>query len=132
MFIEAFRVVQVLGVLLYSAFPIGSFSFYFLTGCSYLNFDFVPNLYAMLAKADSSVNFASYFLGSDDMDFIRLMGSILLFGLIGLVAYIFCRFVLNFKEARLDYMSKLCIDLMEVKIFHSFWSSLLYIVSNYL
>jgi len=28
-------------------------------------------------------------------------------------------------------MSKLCIDLMEVKILHSFWSSLLYVISNY-
>ena len=131
MFIEAYRVVQLLGVMLYSAFPVGSFTFYFLMGCSYTNFDFVPNLYAMLAKPDSSVIFASYFMVSEDMDFIRLMGSILLFGTVSLIVYVFCRFVLQFKEARLDYMSKLCIDIMEVKVFHSFWSSLLYIVSNY-
>ena len=53
MFIEIFRVVQLLGVLLYSAFPIGSYTFYFLVGCSYTNFDFVPNLYAMLAKSSA-------------------------------------------------------------------------------
>jgi len=131
MFIEVFRVVQLLGVLVYSAFPIGSFTFYFLVGCSYTNFDFVPNLYAMFAKTDTSAVFASYFLHSPDMDFIRLMGSVLFFGVISLVVYVICRFVLNFKEHRLDYMSKLCIDLMEVKILHSFWSSLLYVISNY-
>jgi hypothetical protein len=75
--------------------------------------------------------FASYFLDTTDMDFIRLMGSVLLFGLLSLVTYAVCRFVLKFKEHRLDYMSKLCIDLMEVKILHSFWSSLLYVASNY-
>ena len=131
MFIEGFRVVQLLGVLLYSAFPIGSSTFYFLVGCSYTNFDFVPNLYAMFAKSDTEAVFASYFLNSPDMDFIRLMGSVLFFGVLSLLVYVVCRFVLNFKEHRLDYFSKLCIDLMEVKILHSFWSSLLYIVSNY-
>lgn len=50
LFMECFRMVQILGLLVYSAFPIGPYVFYFLIGCSYANFDFIPNLYALVAK----------------------------------------------------------------------------------
>lgn len=95
---ETLRIVQTLGLLVYSAFPIGAYSFYFLVGCSYCNFDFIPNLYALLVKSDESVQFASYFLNTPDMDFIRLMGSIIFLGVIVLVIYLICRFLLLFKE----------------------------------
>jgi hypothetical protein len=49
LFMELFRVVQLLGLLLYSAFPMGPYIFYFLVGCSYANLDFIPNLYALAA-----------------------------------------------------------------------------------
>jgi hypothetical protein len=50
LFMECFRMVQILGLLVYSAFPIGPYVFYFLIGCSYANLDFIPNLYALVAK----------------------------------------------------------------------------------
>lgn len=50
MFMEFYRVIQFLGLLVYSAFPVGPYVFYFLIGCSYSNLDFFPNLYAMAAK----------------------------------------------------------------------------------
>ena len=128
---ETLRIVQTLGLLVYSAFPVGAYSFYFLVGCSYCNFDFVPNLYALLVKSDQSVDFASYFLSTPDMDFIRLMGSIIFLGAIVLVVYLICRYLLLLKEERLSFLVSFGIDLMEVKIFHSFWSSLLYIIANY-
>jgi hypothetical protein len=49
LFMELFRVVQLLGLLVYSSFPVGQYIFYFLVGCSYANLDFIPNLYAMAA-----------------------------------------------------------------------------------
>lgn len=35
-----------LGLIVYSAFPLGQYVYYFLIGCSYANLDFIPNLYA--------------------------------------------------------------------------------------
>jgi hypothetical protein len=131
LYIEAYRVVQILGLLVYSAFPIGPYTYYFLIGCSYCNFDFVPNLYAVLAKSDNSQVFASYFLASDGMDFVRLMGSIILFGVFMLCVYLVCRFLIGVKQSRLDFVVRLAIDLIEVKVLHSFWSALLFIVANY-
>ena len=120
-----------LGLLIFTAFPLGARAYYFLIGCSYLNMDFVPNLYQQLAKTDQSNVFASYYFATEDMDFVRLMGSIIFFGVIVMVVYCVCKFLLGVKESRLDFVLRLAIDLMEVKIFHSFWSSLLYIIANY-
>ena len=50
LFMECYRMVQLLGLLVYSAFPIGPYVFYFLIGCSNANLDFIPNLYALVAK----------------------------------------------------------------------------------
>ena len=120
-----------LGLLIFTAFPLGSRAYYFLIGCSYLNLDFIPNLYAMLAKSDSSAVFASYFLSSEDMDFVRLMGSIIFFTAFMLITYVICKFLFEVKESKLNFMVRLSVDLMEVKVFHSFWSSLLYIIANF-
>ena len=131
LYIEVVRVVQLLGLLIFTAFPLGSRAYYFLIGCSYLNLDFVPNLYAMLAKSDQSTVFSSYYFGAEDMDFVRLMGSIIFFGTFIMLVYCICKFLINLKQSKLDFIIRLAIDLMEVKIFHSFWSSLLYIIANY-
>lgn len=123
--------VQVLGLLIYTVYPIGPYSYYFLVGCSYCNLDFITNVYALLAKSDQHQVFASYYLSTNDMDFVRLMGSIMVFGIFMLFVYVICRFLLQVKQSRLDFLIRLSVDLMEVKVFHSFWSSLLYIISNY-
>ena len=128
---ESMRIVQILGLLLYTAFPVGACSYYFLIGCSYANLDFITNLYAKFAKTDSSSNFASYYMGSTDMDFIRLMGSIIFFGVVMLAVYLICCYLFKLKQSRLDFIARFSFDLMEIKIFHSFWSSLLYIIVNY-
>ena len=65
------------------------------------------------------------------MDFVRLMGSIIFFGTFMLIVYLICKYLFDVKESKLDFMMKLSIDLMEVKVFHSFWTSLLYIIANY-
>ena len=51
LYIEFFRILQVLGLVIYSSFPIGQYVFYFLIGCSYANLDFMPNIYAMYATS---------------------------------------------------------------------------------
>jgi phage shock protein PspC (stress-responsive transcriptional regulator) len=56
--------------------------------------------------------FSSYYFSTTDMDFIRLMGSIIVFGVFMLFVYIICRFLLNVKQSRLDYLIRLSIDLM--------------------
>jgi hypothetical protein len=112
LYIEAYRMVQVLGLLIYTAYPLGPYAYYFLVGCSYCNLDFITNLYALLAKSDTHQVFSSYYFSTTDMDFIRLMGSIIVFGVFMLFVYIICRFLLNVKQSRLDYLIRLSIDLM--------------------
>ena len=92
-YIEVYRVMQTLALLLYSSYPLGAYTYYFLVGCSYCNFDFIPNVYALLAKSDQGQVFASYLFSSSDMDFVRLMGSILIFGSFMLCVYLICRFL---------------------------------------
>ena len=53
LYIEAYRMVQVLGLLIYTAYPLGPYAYYFLVGCSYCNLDFITNIYALLAKSDT-------------------------------------------------------------------------------
>lgn len=131
LFMEFFRVVQILGLLVYSVFPIGPYIFYYLIGCSYANLDFIPNLYALVAKPETVKNFSSYSLTADDMDFIRLNGSVLFFAAIWTIVVIISKYLIKVKENRLTYMIAFGLDLMEVKILHSFWSSLLFIIINY-
>jgi len=47
---ELLRIIQVLGLLVYSSFPVGQFIYSFLVGCSYANLDFIPNLYTLFAQ----------------------------------------------------------------------------------
>lgn len=129
--VEVLRVGQIMGLLLSSAHPVGPDIFYFLLGWGNCNMDFLPNLYAQFAKTSSASTLNSYALISSDMDFIRLMGSIFLFGILMLVIYLIAKFLLKLKEWRLNLIANLAVDLMEVKIFHSFWTALLYIVVNY-
>ena len=112
LYIESFRMVQLLGLLIYTVYPIGPAAYTFLVGCSYCNFDFVPNLYAMLAKSDNSVVFNSFNLSTEDMDFVRLMGSIIFFGVFMLLTYLICKFLLDVKQTRLDFIIRLSIDLI--------------------
>lgn len=48
--VELLRIVQILGLLVFSSFPVGQFIYGFLVGCSYANLDFIPNLYNMFAS----------------------------------------------------------------------------------
>jgi hypothetical protein len=104
MFMEFYRVVQFLGLLVYSAFPVGPYVFYFLIGCSYSNLDFFPNLYAMAAKPETIKNFSSYSLTADDMDFIRLNGSVLFFAVLWTIVIVISRYLFKVKENRIKYM----------------------------
>lgn len=97
---------------MYSAFPIGSYIFYFLIGCSYANLDFIPNIYAMIAKPETVKNFVSYSLTAEDMDFIRLNGSVLFFGLVWTIIIIIAKYLFRIKENRISYMITFGIDLM--------------------
>jgi hypothetical protein len=68
---------------------------------------------------------------ADDMDFIRLNGSVLLFAVVWTVVVLVSKYLFKVKENRLKYMVTFGIDIMEVKILHSFWSSLVFILINY-
>jgi hypothetical protein len=129
--IETIRIIQVLGLLVYVAYPVGENSFFFLLGCSYANLDFIPNIYAKLAKTSSNAYLNSYQLAVTDMDFVRLVGSIILFGVVMLVVYLIARCLLKVKQSKLDFITRFGIDLLEVKVMHSFWTSFIYIVINY-
>lgn len=65
------------------------------------------------------------------MDFIRLMGSIILLGVVMLIIYLIARYLLKVKPWRLNLIANLGVDLMEIKIFHSFWTALIYIIVNF-
>jgi hypothetical protein len=69
-------------------------------------------------------------MSSDDMDFIRLNGSVLFFAVLWTFVIIIAKYLFKIKESRLSYMVAFGVDLMEVKILHSFWSSLLFIIVN--
>lgn len=51
-----------MGLLMFSAHPIGPDAYYFLVGWGNCNMDFLPNLYAKLAKVDSASTLNSYTL----------------------------------------------------------------------
>ena len=112
MYMEVFRMAQMLGLLVYSSFPVGQYIFYFLVGCSYANLDFIPNLYAMAATPESVNNFSSYNFTVDDMDFIRLNGSVLLIGFIWVIVIAISKCLIKVRESRLDYMMAFGLDLM--------------------
>jgi hypothetical protein len=65
------------------------------------------------------------------MDFIRLNGSVLLFGVVWAVVVLISKYLIEMRESRLNYMVRFGVDLVEVKILHSFWSALLFVVINY-
>jgi len=77
------------------------------------------------------VNFASYFLVSSDMDFIRLNGSVLFFGLVWGCVWVAARWLFRVGESRLSFLTRFGLDLMEVKVLHSFWSAVLLVIVNY-
>lgn len=106
------RIVQVLGLLVYTAYPIRENAFFFLLGCSYANLDFVPNLYAKFAKTSSNSYLNSYQLAVTDMDFIRLVGSIIFFGIFMLIVYLIARFLLNLKQSKLEFITRLTLDML--------------------
>lgn len=104
MLIELYRVIQFLGLLAYSSFPVGPYVFYFLIGCSYANLDFFPNLYAMTAKPEAINNLSSYALIAEDMDFIRLNGSVLFFAVFWMIVVLISKYLLKVKENRVRYL----------------------------
>lgn len=73
----------------------------------------------------------SYFLTTEDMDFIRLNGSVILFGVIWAFALLISKCLFGIRQSQINYMVKFGSDIMEVKILHSFWSSLLFLIVNY-
>lgn len=97
MYMELLRIVQMLGISVYSSFPIGQNIFHFLLGCSYANLDFIPNLYAMAATPESVNNFSSYNFTVEDMDFIRLNGSVLFFGFIWAIIIAISKYLIKVK-----------------------------------
>lgn len=83
-----------IGIAIYSAFPVGPNLYYFLIGFSYANLDFIPNLFIWFFTPDTQVSFASYFLVTSDMNFLTLNGSILLFSILWFLFCLICRFLL--------------------------------------
>jgi hypothetical protein len=131
LFMETFRQLQIIGLLVYSSFPMGQYAFYFLVGCSYSNLDFIPNLYGMAISSDKMKNLTSYFMAGDDMDFIRLNGSVLFFALLWSFIIIIGKFLFSISEKKISLMINFGLDLIEVKILHSFWSAIIYVIINY-
>jgi hypothetical protein len=128
--LEAVRVAQLVGLLVFAAFPIGPLAYYFLVGCSYANFDFLPNLYALYAPPRSQTTIAGFLLATEDMDFLRLGGSIFTFALIWVALYAVLRWLFRAGDSALAYLVRVGCDLMEVKVMHSVWSALLSVVAN--
>lgn len=129
--IEIFRIIQMLGILLYASFPIGQYILYFLIGCSYSNLDFIPNIYAMAAKTESVNNLTSYLMATDDMDFIRLNGSVIFFGVVWGVVIAASKYLVKARDELVDLLITFGFDIMEVKVLHSFWSAAIFVAINY-
>ncbi len=109
---ETLRVVQIVGVLVYSSFPLGQYAFYFLVGCSYANLDFIPNIYGMLVNPERAKSLASYFMASDDMDFMRLNGSVLFFAAIWGFVVLIAKYLFKAKEKNVGYIITFGLDLV--------------------
>lgn len=131
MLIEYLRFIQILGLLVYSSYPVATkYLFFFVLGFNYANFDFLPNLYYLFATPESSVNFKSYLFASSDMDFLRFMGAIILFFLLWVVILLVAKFLLKINQKSFQWLVRFGLDLIEVKILHSFWSSLIFLIVN--
>lgn len=65
------------------------------------------------------------------MDFIRLNGSILFFAAIWGCVIIITKFLFQPSEKKIAYMIHFGLDLTQVKILHSFWSAVFYVIINY-
>lgn len=64
------------------------------------------------------------------MDFIRMIGSILLFIAVWIVVLVILKCFVTKNPALLGWFLRLGMDLVEVKIIHSFWNSLIFTFIN--
>lgn len=85
----------------------------------------------MVVNPERAKNLASYFMASDDMDFMRLNGSVLFFAAIWGLVVIIAKYLFNVKEKNVAYIITFGVDLVEVKVLHSFWSAIIYNIINY-
>lgn len=58
-------------------------------------------------------------------------GSMIFFSILWVVIIFISKYLLKVSAERSDYMVKFGLDLAEVKLLHSFWSGLLFVVLNY-
>lgn len=65
------------------------------------------------------------------MDFMRLNGSVLLFSAIWIIVVVIAKYLFTAKEKNISYLVTFGIDLVEVKVLHSFWSAVIYVIINY-
>ena len=85
----------------------------------------------MVVNPERAKNLASYFMASDDMDFMRLNGSVLFFAAIWGLVVIIAKYLFKVKEKNVAYIITFGVDLVEVKVLHSFWSAIIYNIINY-
>lgn len=78
----------------------------------------------------SYTNFSSYLLATSDMDFIRFMGSILSFLVLWSTVLLAAKFLFRVQDPTWKYLTNFGMDITEIKILHSFWSSLIYAILN--
>lgn len=131
--IEYIHCIQLLGLTFYSIYPHSAqLNLYsFVKGFDYANFSFIINIPAeYITPCYDCKSLVSFSFAAGDMNWIRLMGGLLLCLVIMLI---FCLVIYLFKCSRMyaKFYLYLVIDLVLIKTIHGWFASLLYSGLNY-
>lgn len=131
--VEYVHCLQILGLVLYSLYPYAlSLDIYsFLQGFDFTNFSFMYNVPLRLVPACTVCpSFISYSFVLGDMNWLRMMGSLLLCVLImGLLCGLV--YLVKLSSKYTGYFVRLVADLIIVKSVHGWFASLIYAGLNY-
>ncbi len=132
--IESVRCIQLVGLAAFLAYPMQSPVFSILQGFNYFNLEFIPNIYNMFVPTFSSITMDSRFFSFEllygDMDFVRMIGSVLVFIAVWTLMIVTMKIFFTKNHALLGWLLRLAMDLIEVKIMHSFWNSLIFTIMS--
>lgn len=89
---------QLVGLTIFAAYPFESQVYYLLSGFNYFNLEFFPNLYNWFVPPfQNEWAIPGYIFIYGDMDFLRMMGSILLFIVFCIIVLLVMKFLVDAK-----------------------------------
>jgi len=103
-------------------------------GLNYFNMQFLPNVYDMVVPGFqnhlTNKAFSGFQFMYKDIDFVRMIGSILVFLAFWITLLLMFKFLVARSNILLGWMIRLGMDLVEVKILHSYWNNLIFTIIN--